>query len=104
MGPNCFLSEPTKIFLSKMNFQKFSWNSPLSNVLAFFFFFSFFFPFNFFFLLLNVMNTVLEPVFVCLLEWNISILANFEYYFGNHFRITAIYILLLLLCKIMNLI
>ena len=53
------------------------------------------------------MNTVSELVSVCPLEWSISILANFEYRFGNHFEITTkiyIYILLLLLCKIMNLI
>ena len=56
---------------------------------------------------INVMNTVLKLISVCLLEWNILVPANFKYRFGNHIGITAkiyIYILLLLLCKIMNLI
>ena len=47
----------------------------------------------------NVISTVSEFVSICLLEWSISILANFEYSFENHFEIIIkiyIYILLLL--------
>ena len=53
------------------------------------------------------MDTVSEPISVCLLEWNISIPVSFGYRFENSFGITAkiyIYILLLLLYKIINLI